>query len=61
MNNNVSRLIVITVAAAILVIAAASFLFPIRPDIGGSAGIVFWTAATLITSAMPVKLPRGTR
>jgi len=60
MNASVSRLIVITVAAAILVIASASFLFPIRSEIGGAVGIAFWTVATLVASAMPVKLPRGT-
>lgn len=59
MNTNVIRLILVTVAAAVLVIAAASLLFPIRPEIGGVIGVAFWTAATLLASAMPVKLPRG--
>ena len=58
-NTNVSRLILATVAAAVLVIAAASFLFPVRASIGGVPGLVFWTLATLVASAMPVKLPRG--
>jgi putative nucleotidyltransferase with HDIG domain len=47
------------------VFAAAALLFPPRPTIGGSAGltwlgIVFWTALTLVASALPVRLPRGT-
>src|SRR5262245_51391779 len=59
-NRNVTRLILATVAAAILAIAAAIFLFPIRAEIGGWPGIAFRTAATLVASALPVKLPRGT-
>jgi len=58
-NTKVSRLILATVAAAVVVIAAASFLFPIRPGIGGPLGLAFWTLATLVASAMPVRLPRG--
>ena len=59
MNTNVTRLILATVAAAVVVIAAALFLFPIRSPIGGIAGLAFWTLATLVASAMPVRLPRG--
>ena len=59
MNTNVIRLILATVAAAVLVIAAATLLFPIRPEIGGVPGLVFWTLATLVASALPVRLPRG--
>jgi putative nucleotidyltransferase with HDIG domain len=59
-NHNVTRLILATVAAAILAIAAAIFLFPIRSEIGGVPGLAFWTLATLVASALPVKLPRGT-
>jgi putative nucleotidyltransferase with HDIG domain len=40
-------------------IAAATLLFPIRPQIGGLLGIAFWTGLTLVASAMPVRLPRG--
>ena len=45
--------------------AAATLLFPPRPTIGGTAGltwvgIAFWTALTLVASALPVRLPRGT-
>ena len=59
MNTKVSRLILATVAAAVLVIAAATLLFPIRPEIGGVPGLIFWTLATLVASALPVRLPRG--
>lgn len=58
-NTNVNRLILAIVAAAVFVIAAATFLFPIRSEIGGFPGLVFWTVATLVASAMPVRLPRG--
>ena len=59
MNSQVSRLILITVAVAVIVIAAATSFFPIRPAIGGAGGLAFWTVATLFASAMPVRLPRG--
>ena len=59
MNTNVIRLILATVAAAVLVIAAATLLFPIRSSIGGVPGLIFWTLATLVASALPVRLPRG--
>jgi putative nucleotidyltransferase with HDIG domain len=56
----VRLLILIAVAAAVVAIAAAYFLYPIRPTIGGVPGLIFWTAATFIASALPVRLPRGT-
>ena len=60
MNPSVRRLILITVAAAVVATAAAYFLFPVRAALGGVAGLVFWVAATLVASALPVRLPRGT-
>ncbi len=60
MNIEVRRLVQATTAAAVLAIAAAFFLFPVRDEIGGPAGIVYWTALALLASAMPVMLPRGT-
>ena len=59
MSQAVRRLILVTVAAAIVLIAAAYLLFPIRPEIGGIPGLLFWTVATLGASALPVRLPRG--
>ena len=60
MNSSVRRLIFATTAAAVIAIAAAFALFPLRPEIGGPVGVAFWTALTFIGSAMPVRLPRGT-
>jgi putative nucleotidyltransferase with HDIG domain len=57
---NVPRLITASVAAAILVFAAAALLFQVRDAIGGVPGIAFWTVLTLIASALPVRLPGGT-
>jgi putative nucleotidyltransferase with HDIG domain len=64
-STTVSRLVTATVAAAILVFAAATLLSPPRSEIGGDsglpwAGIAFWTALTLVASALPVHLPKGT-
>jgi putative nucleotidyltransferase with HDIG domain len=58
-STTVRRLVFATVAAAVLLLAAATALTPPYPAIGGAAGILFWTALTLIGSALPVRLPRG--
>jgi putative nucleotidyltransferase with HDIG domain len=55
----VQRLILATVAAAVLAIAAAIALFPLRPEIEGVVGVGYWTALTLAAGALPVQLPRG--
>ena len=49
-----------TVAAAGLVLAAVTFLFPLKSDIGGPSGLAFWIVLTTVASAMPVRLPQGT-
>jgi putative nucleotidyltransferase with HDIG domain len=59
-NANVRRLILACSAAAAIAVAAAALFFPLRPDIEGLTGIAFWTALTLIGSALPVRLPQGT-
>jgi putative nucleotidyltransferase with HDIG domain len=59
-NPRVRRLILITTAAAVVSIAAAYLLYPIGSTLGGTIGLVFWTLATLLASALPVRLPRGT-
>lgn len=41
-------------------LAAAVFFFPLREDMGGPWGVAFWVAMTLLASALPVQLPRGT-
>jgi putative nucleotidyltransferase with HDIG domain len=59
------------VGASTLVLTLTSFLIPLDPGIALVdrtnpstadlfAGLFFWTALTLITSALPVRLPRGT-
>ena len=60
MNTRVRRLIVFTVAAAIIAIVVATVRFPVKPELGGLFGLVFWTGLTLIGGAMPVRLPQGT-
>jgi putative nucleotidyltransferase with HDIG domain len=35
-------------------------LFPLRPTIGGTTGLVYWVGLALVASALPVQLPRGT-
>ena len=56
----VQRLILATVAAAVLGIAAAIAIFPLQPEIKGLAGVAYWTVLALAASALPVQLPRGT-
>ena len=56
----VRRLILSVVAAAVVLTAAAYALFPMRDEIGGAVGLLYWVAATLAASALPVRLPRGT-
>jgi putative nucleotidyltransferase with HDIG domain len=58
--SDVRRLVGLTVAAAIATIAAATLIFPLRPGVGDVQGIVYWTVAATIASAIPVRLPRGT-
>jgi putative nucleotidyltransferase with HDIG domain len=53
-------LVSFTTAAAILGFAAAVSLFPIRPGIGGWLGISYWSVITLLASALPVRMPKGT-
>ena len=59
MNLRVRRLILITVAAAVVSIAAAYLLYPVSPAISGGPGLLFWTGAALLASALPVRLPKG--
>jgi len=60
MTASVRRLVVFSVAVAVALAAAAIWLFPIREAIGGAAGVLYWTGLTLVSSAMPVRLPQGT-
>ncbi len=60
MTASVQRLVALSVVVAAVLAAASFWFFPIRPEIGGSLGVAYWTAFTLLTSAMPVRLPQGT-
>src|SRR5690349_5080795 len=68
--------VVAVVVIGALALVAATFLFPPKPGIaiglpGGlpsapvpaefALGIVYWTVLTLVGSALPVRLPRGTQ
>jgi putative nucleotidyltransferase with HDIG domain len=52
-------LIAFVTAAAGIGLVVAVLLFPVRPEIGGSGGVAFWTGMTLLASALPVRFPRG--
>jgi putative nucleotidyltransferase with HDIG domain len=58
-STRVQFLVFATVAAAILLFAAATLLFPLGKEIGGVGGLVFWVVMAVIASALPVRLPRG--
>jgi putative nucleotidyltransferase with HDIG domain len=53
-------LIACVAAASVFALAAALFLFPI-PNSLGLIGVSFWIVATLLLSASPIKLPRGSQ
>src|SRR5215203_2637523 len=58
------------VAAGALALGATTLVIPVDPQIGGgferfgsyatAVGLAFWTLVTLLASALPVKMPRGT-
>jgi putative nucleotidyltransferase with HDIG domain len=58
------------VASGALALGVTTLLIPIDPRIGSGfedlggyatpAGLIFWTIATLVASALPVRMPRGT-
>ena len=60
MTRKVQRLILSTVAVAVLVTAAAIAFFPLHQQINGAIGVAYWTVLALAASALPVQLPRGT-
>ena len=59
MSTQLRIFIVITVAAASLLLAAALAFWPIGPAIGGLGGVAFWCALCFVASALPVRLPNG--
>jgi HD domain-containing protein len=52
-------LIGVVVAAGLAAVAVVTLVYPLIPGFGVS-GFLFWTIATILTSAAPVRLPRGT-
>jgi len=58
--SSIRALVSFITAAAVIGFAAAVFSFPIRADIGGLVGIAYWCLLTLVASALPVKMPKGT-
>jgi putative nucleotidyltransferase with HDIG domain len=60
MTASVRRLVVFSVAVAAVLSAAAILLFPVGTAIGGTVGVLYWIGLTLVSSAMPVRLPQGT-
>ena len=51
-------LIVVTAVAAALVVTAGS-AYPLKADVGGLEGVVFWTLLTILAGAAPVRMPGG--
>ena len=60
MSTALRALIACVAAASVCALAAAVFLYPI-PASFGPLGVAFWVAATLLLSASPIKLPRGSQ
>jgi putative nucleotidyltransferase with HDIG domain len=60
MTPSVQRLVAFSCIVAVALAATAFLFFPVRPDISGGLGVAYWTAFTLVSSAMPVRLPQGT-
>jgi putative nucleotidyltransferase with HDIG domain len=56
LTTNLKVLISLVVTACAVVLAVATFVFPVHSDPGGLA---FWTTVTLVACAAPVTLPRG--
>jgi putative nucleotidyltransferase with HDIG domain len=59
LNARLRLYIVTTVAAASVLLAAAVVIWPVRPEFGGLAGVIFWTGLTFLASVLPVRLPNG--
>src|SRR6187200_3587158 len=58
------------VSASAVALVVTTLVFPVEPaialgdflppDIAMAAGILFWLVLSLVTSALPVRMPRGT-
>jgi putative nucleotidyltransferase with HDIG domain len=59
-NTRLKALVIATITVASVLLVAVIVSLPIRSGIGGLTGVAFWTALSLIASALPVRLPAGT-
>lgn len=59
MTNRFKAFIALIIAAGFVALAASFVLYPI-PAKAGVGFFAFWTITTLVTSASPVRMPRGT-
>ena len=59
MNLRLQVLIAVVAATGAFVLVAAALAFPLGPSIDGARGLAFWIVATLVASAFPVRLHRG--
>ena len=70
MSKRLKLYLVGVVGVSAVALVATTFLFPVSPGIGSGLGfvgpestvlgLVFWCLATLVASALPVRMPRGT-
>ena len=60
MSRSLKLLLMAVITTAIIVVVIAITQWPVRPLVGGWAGVSFWVGATLLAQAFPVKMPRGT-
>src|SRR3954451_1961338 len=72
MSGKLKLYIAVVVAASVIELVATTFLFPLTPDLpiargfeflgaySALGGLAFWIVATVVASALPVRMPRGT-
>jgi putative nucleotidyltransferase with HDIG domain len=59
-SRSLQLLLTAVITTAVIVMVGFIVGVPIPSDFGGFAGLSYWTAVTLIASAFPVRMPRGT-
>ncbi len=59
MTTGLKALVLAVVSAASIAFVLALLLFPLDAELGGLAGLGLWIGLTLVASALPVQLPRG--
>src|SRR4051794_16347385 len=72
MSGKLKLYIAVVVATSVIELVATTFLFPLTPDLpiargfeflgsyAALGGLAFWIVATMVASALPVRMPRGT-